>query len=87
MITQKQIEEIRRGLKGHHGSISRLIRVSRKLKKGGYSRKHIEQVLRGSRNNSELLTLAAELLATLNKERAEREAHLEEVLEQANSYA
>lgn len=76
-MKKERRQEIKEGLRRHWGAVSELTRRSKALKPNGFSRVYIEKVLKGQRENSEILALASTLLAELDAAKAEAEARIE----------
>jgi hypothetical protein len=74
-MTDSLRNRLRDGLKSHYGAMTRLVEATKTLKEGGYSRYYVYLVLNGERENTRVLSLAADILAeTVSSKRAQAKA-------------
>lgn len=60
------------------------VKRTSRLKKGGYSRRHVEKVIQGAWKNEDILIIAAEVVADYEKNRQTKEAQALAILESAS---
>jgi len=69
-------QEIKEGLREHRGAVADLTRRTSVLKKDGYSRVYVDQVLKGTYHNKEVVALAAIVLTEYQQADEEAEARI-----------
>lgn len=71
-MEQSLRDEIHKGLKEFYNSFKELQERTKILKPGGYEYSHIMNVLKGRRNNDDILDLASQLLHEKRVEKEQR---------------
>ena len=84
-MTKEKIEEIRKGLKEFHGSVQEVVAATEAIKPGGYSRRHVELVLRGVWKNDGIILIAAKVLSERRAKAADTAATVQRLLSAAQT--
>lgn len=86
-MTKEELKELNKGLREFYGAKKELTDRTSALKQGGYTREYVDMVLRGKRNNDDIIELAVQILKEKREAKSIQSQRIKAAMEEVRMIA
>lgn len=86
-MTKEELRELNKGLRQFYGAKKELTDRTSILKEGGYTREYVDMVLRGKRNNDDIIELAVQILKEKREAKSIQSQRIKAAMEEVRMIA